>query len=181
MFKCSNSSLGRFLAIAILSALSCNVFAASDSRKIVTALDGNCIQNSEDFTAIDRHARLVGWKDVTQEMRQADAVIYKLGGRAYKASENGFKYMVSYAIGGGCSIMVPDLDAGAVIDVLKKNYRFSKVIVDSEGMQVTRTFFLAPSTYIPGGMIYVISPKPDTGYKHGTVGFVPAAATALKN
>jgi hypothetical protein len=56
----------------------------TDSQKVLEILDSLCVQNTDDFSSIDRMSKVMGYKKIPSSMQDGDSAIYKNGGSSYR-------------------------------------------------------------------------------------------------
>lgn len=149
----------------------------SPAQKTIEVLEGICVQNSEDFTAIDRMARALGAKELDKKFGEGDPVMHKLGGKTYIFTHEGTNFIVGYAKGGGCTVASRDIDQKRLKELLLKNYKLVHRDTETDGTQIQELFEFPKKSIYSGSFISLTYGKMETGWKEGSVGFVPANAT----
>jgi len=148
----------------------------SNAQKTLEILDGLCLQNTDDFSNIDRISKALGYKKVPNSIQDADLAYYKNGGSSYYGDLDGLKFIIGYIKNGGCSIFLRSVNPNEFIKILTKNFKIKHSYKTNEGVQVEEFFNIQKESIYAGGIFLVKYGKPETGTETLTVSYLPSEA-----
>jgi len=146
----------------------------SNAQKTLEILDGLCLQNTDDFSNIDRISKAVGYKRVPNSIQDADPSYYKNGGSSYYGDLDGLKFMIGYIKNGGCTVALKSVNANEFIKILTKNFKIKHSYKTNEGVQIQEFFNIEKGSIYAGGIFSVNYGKPETGIETLSVSYLPS-------
>ncbi|WP_411991143.1 hypothetical protein [Agarivorans sp. DSG3-1] len=159
----------------LLLSLSISVVAnedKSEAQLTIEVLDAFCIQNQTDFSNITLMAKSSGGKVLPNEM--ADPVMRELGGSTVYIPYQGRNYLIAYANGGGCSVGTKFIDEVNLKNLLNKHFTLSLLDTQRSLSQANEIFEVKSSGLLLGAIFSITYSLADTGYKDGSISFIPA-------
>lgn len=145
----------------------------TDSQKVLEILDSLCVQNTDDFSSIDRMSKVMGYKKIPSSMQDGDSAIYKNGGSSYYGDFEGLKFIIGYAKNGGCSVALKSLNADEFIKILTKNFKIKRLAPVKEGIQIQEFFTIEKESIYAGGVFSVTYGRPETRIESLSVSYLP--------
>ncbi len=144
----------------------------SEAQLTIEVLDAFCIQNQNDFSNITLMAKSVGGKVLPNEM--ADPVMRELGGSTVFVPYQGRNYLIAYANGGGCSVGTKIIDEINLKKLLNKHFTISLLDTQRSLSQANEMYEVKSSGLLLGAIFSITYSLGDTGYKEGSISFIPA-------
>ena len=166
--------LNRILYFLLLS-LPISAFAdvsKSKAQLTIEVLDAFCIQNQDNFSNITLMAKSTGGKILPNEM--ADPVMRELGGSTVYVPYQGNNYLIAFANGGGCTVVAKIIDTANLKRLLNKYFSLKLLDTQSSLSQVNEMFEVKTPGIHLGAIFSITYPHVDTGYKEGSISFLPA-------
>lgn len=148
----------------------------SNEQKTLEILDGLCLQNTDDFSNIDRISKAVGYIKVPNSIQDADLAYYKNGGSSYYGDLDGLKFMIGYIKNGGCTVALKSVNANKFIKILAKNFKIKYSYKITEGVQIQEFFNIEKGSIYAGGIFIINYGKPEARIETLSVSYLPSEA-----
>jgi hypothetical protein len=150
------------------------------SQKMLELFDGICMQNTEDFSNIDRMVKIMKFKKVPDLHKAADPAFRSNSGSMYGGLYEGAMFLVGYINNGGCTVASKNFNAKSLIKKISNNYKVKSLDKIEEGVQIQEFFSFKKHSLYEGGVISIVYGKDDFDSSVGSVGYLPHKAI-LKN
>ena len=145
----------------------------SNSQKLLEALDGFCVQNTDDFSNIDRMSKLMNFIKASDTIKNADPAINNNGGNSYYGEYEGTRILVGYVNNGGCTIATKSLNVNEFTKLLKKNFQIKSLQSIKEGTQIQDFFKIKEKSIYGGGIFSITYGKKEMKSTVGSIAYLP--------
>ena len=105
----------------------------------------------------------------------ADPVMRELGGKTVYFPYEGKNYVVAFAKAGGCTVVTKNIDSINLKELLTKYFQVKLIDKQSSLAQVNEMYEVTSNGDFKGAIISLVYAQPETGYKDGSISFIPSS------